>query len=76
MRYSVETLGVPNNSPTHITVLGDGDEKDAVRCAAKLDKRFSKHSFRPTGYAISINRAPPRVMTVKEIFVDDYLYGD
>jgi hypothetical protein len=74
--YMVETLGIPSNSPTHVTVSGAGDEKDAVRCAVNLDNRFSKHSFRPTGYAISINRAPPRVMTIKELLLDHYLYGD
>jgi hypothetical protein len=72
--YRVETLGVPNNSPMHITVFGIGDEKDAYKSAARLVRRFSKHSYAPTGYAISINREPPRAMTVKEVIVEDYLY--
>jgi hypothetical protein len=72
----VESLGIPDNSPTHVTEFGAGDEKDALKCAAKLVKRFSKHSFAPTGYAISINLAPPRVMAVKTVLAEHYLFGD
>jgi hypothetical protein len=41
VRYSIETLGVPDNSPMHITVFGLSDENDAYKCAERLDKRLA-----------------------------------